>query len=42
MGEEQVQNPKQAKMFCLVKDGIKILSLIVCSLGIWLVAIRLL
>jgi hypothetical protein len=42
MGEAQVQNPKQEEMLCLVKEGSKILSLNVCSLGIWLVAIRLL
>jgi hypothetical protein len=29
-------------MFCVVKEGSKILSLNVCTLGLWLVAIRLL
>jgi hypothetical protein len=42
MGEEQVQNPEQKEMLCMVKEGSKILSLTVYPLGIWMVTMRLL
>jgi len=40
MGEEQVQDPQLEEMLCMDKAGKQIVSDNVCSLGIWLVTIK--